>query len=137
MESVRIDKWLWAARFFKTRSMAAKAVSGGHVHLNGGRIKPARIVRKGDELRIRKGALTFVVTITAVADRRGPASAARLLYEESEQSIALREEAAERRRLVAMPAVKPDRRPDKRDRRKIREFIRTSSGGGKAHLLPR
>ena len=86
-EKVRIDKWLWAARFFKTRSMAAQAVSGGKVHLNGARIKPARIVQKGDELRIRRGEVEFVVIVQDIADRRGPAREAQLLYEETEASI--------------------------------------------------
>ncbi len=124
MEKVRIDKWLWAARFFKTRSLAAKAVSGGHVHLNGQRVKPSRTVLEGDALEIRKGALTFTITIVGLHDRRGPASAARLLYEESQESIAKREQVKEERRLITAPAGKPDRRPDKRDRRKIRQFLK-------------
>jgi len=121
---VRIDKWLWAARFFKTRSLAARAVSGGHVHLNGSRIKPARLVRVGDELVIRRGEVEFSIRILALADRRGPAKVARTLYEESEASIAAREAAREERRLIRAAAVRPAKRPDKRDRRRIREFLR-------------
>lgn len=124
MDTVRIDKWLWAARFFKTRSMASKAVSGGHVHLNGSRIKPSRTVQPGDELRIRKGELSFTVTVLALNDRRRSAPEARLLYEESEESKALREDMKAQRRLISNPAAKPDRRPDKRDRRKIRAFLK-------------
>lgn len=124
MEKVRIDKWLWAARFFKTRSLASKAVSGGHVHLNGQRVKAARVVQTGDQLEIRKGALTFAITILELRDRRGPASIAQQLYEESSDSITKREQVREERRLIRAPATKPDRRPDKRDRRKIREFLK-------------
>lgn len=124
VEKVRIDKWLWAARFFKTRSLASQAVSGGHVHLNGQRVKPARLVQEGDAMEIRKGVLTFSIIICGLHDKRGPASSARLLYEESEESIAKREEVKAQRRLITAPASNPGRRPDKRDRRKIREFIK-------------
>ena len=124
-ERVRIDKWLWAARFFKTRSMAAQAVSGGKVHCNGARIKPARIVQKGDELRIRRGEVEFVVIVQDIADRRGPAREAQLLYEETEASIRLREETREQKRLEAAGRMYgPVKRPDKRARRQIRSFTR-------------
>lgn len=123
-EKVRVDKWLWAARFFKTRSLASKAVSGGHVHLNGGRVKPSRTVHVGDRLQVRRGLEEFTVDILALSSRRGPATVARTLYEESEDSITLREEAREQRRLVRAPASRPEGRPGKRDRRKIREFLR-------------
>ena len=124
-EKVRVDKWLWAARFFKTRSMAAQAVSGGKVHLNGARIKPARIVQKGDELRIRRGEVEFVVIVQDIADRRGPAREAQLLYEETEASIRLREETREQKRLEAAGRMYgPVKRPDKRARRQIRSFTR-------------
>ncbi|WP_232362456.1 RNA-binding S4 domain-containing protein [Desulfogranum mediterraneum] len=124
MEKVRLDKWLWAARFFKTRSLAAKAVSGGHVHVNGQRVKPARLIQIGDSLEIRKGELSFSVEVLGLHDRRGPASQARLLYEESAASMARREELRAERRLITAAAARPDRRPDKRERRKIREFIK-------------
>jgi len=123
-EKVRIDKWLWAARFFKTRSLAARAVSGGHVHLNGNRVKPARPVQIGDELVIRRGEVEFTVQILALSDRRGPARIARTLYAESEESIAAREAAREERRLIRAAAPRPQGRPDKRDRRRIRKFLR-------------
>ena len=120
---VRIDKWLWAARFFKTRSLAGKAVSGGHVHVNGDRVKPARGVQIGDELRIRRGHIEFVVLVQGLSSRRGPAVEARELYEETEESIKNREISREQRKLINQPAAAPSRRPGKRDRRKIREFL--------------
>jgi len=123
-EKVRVDKWLWAARFFKTRSLASKAVNGGHVHLNGARIKPSRSVQVGDRLQIKRGVEEFTVDILALSSRRGPAAVARTLYEETEDSQGRRETAREQRRLVKAPASRPEGRPDKRDRRKIREFLR-------------
>ena len=124
-EKVRIDKWLWAARFFKTRSMAAQAVSGGKVHLNGARIKPARIVQTGDELHIRRGEVEFVVIVQGISNKRRPASEAQLLYEETEASIQIREETSEQKRLEAKGRMYgPMKRPDKRARRKIRSFTR-------------
>jgi ribosome-associated heat shock protein Hsp15 len=92
VNNVRLDKWLWAARFFKTRSMATQAVAGGKVHLNGARIKPARTVQPGDELRIRRGEQEFFVIVLAVLDKRRPAKEAQLLYEETEESILQRQE---------------------------------------------
>ncbi len=123
-EKIRVDKWLWAARFFKTRSLASKAVSGGHVHLNSSRIKPSRPVSVGDRLQIRRGLEEFTVEVLALSGRRGPAAVARTLYEESEQSVTQRQAAREERRLIRAPASRPQGRPDKRDRRKIREFLR-------------
>lgn len=126
-KKVRIDKWLWAARFFKTRALASQAVVGGRVHLNGERVKPARAIKPDDELRITKGHDEFVVIVSALHDRRGPASLARTLYDETEASIEARQNAREQRRLMATigPAL-PERRPGKRDRRLIRKFIRNS-----------
>ena len=124
-EKVRIDKWLWAARFFKTRSMAAQAVSGGKVHVNGTRIKPARMVQSGDELRIRRGELEFIVIVQGVSDKRRPAKEAQLLYEETESSLLQRQEIRERKRLEAANRMYgPMKRPDKRSRRQIRSFTR-------------
>ncbi len=126
-EKIRIDKWLWAARFFKTRSMASKAVSGGHVHLNSGRVKPARAVAVGDELRIVRGETVFVVVIQALSGKRGPATVARTLYEENAESVANREMKGEERRMLRMSrSVPPPKRPGKRDRRLIRNFIKKS-----------
>ncbi len=123
-ERIRVDKWLWAARFYKTRSLAAKAVSGGHVHLNGSRVKPARPVQTGDSLVVRRGEQEFTVVVLAISGKRGPATVARTLYEETQDSITAREAAREERRLVRSPALRPQGRPDKRDRRKIRKFLR-------------
>jgi ribosome-associated heat shock protein Hsp15 len=125
MDKVRIDKWLWAARFFKTRSMAAQAVAGGKVHLNGARIKPARHVQLGDELRIRRGELEFVVIVSAILDKRRPAKEAQLLYEETEASILQRQHHKEKKRLEAADRMYGTvKRPDKRARRQIRSFTR-------------
>ncbi|MCK4839246.1 MAG: RNA-binding protein [Desulfobulbaceae bacterium] len=124
-KKVRIDKWLWAARFFKTRAVASQAVVGGHVHLNGERVKPARSIKPGDELRITRGNDEFVVIVVGLHDRRGPASLARTLYDETESSLEARQLASEQRRLMAASRpVDPVRRPGKRDRRLIRKFIR-------------
>jgi ribosome-associated heat shock protein Hsp15 len=114
---MRIDKWLWAARFFKTRSIASAAVDGGHVELNGERAKPSKNVRIGDELRIRMNQNTFVVQVRGLSERRGPASEAQQLYEESAASKAERERLAEQRRLAPAPAYEEGGRPTKRDRR--------------------
>jgi len=123
-EKIRIDKWLWAARFFKTRSLAAKAVSGGHVHLNGSRVKAARPVHLNDIVFIRRGQEEFTVVLLKLSGKRGPATVARTLYEETEASINAREVAREERRLIRSPAARPQGRPDKRNRRKIRKFLR-------------
>ena len=124
-DRVRIDKWLWAARFFKTRSMAAQAVTGGKVHVNGARIKPARMVQPGEELRIRRGELEFIVIVQAVSDKRRPAKEAQLLYVETEESIKQRENTREQKRLESADRMYgPMKRPDKRERRKIRKFTR-------------
>ena len=123
-DKVRIDKWLWAARFFKTRSLAARAVTGGHVHVNDSRVKAARPVQPGDRVHIRRGEEEFTVTVQALSGKRGPAKVAATLYEETEESIAAREAAREERRLVRARAPRPDRRPDKRERRRIRKFLR-------------
>lgn len=125
-KKVRIDKWLWAARFFKTRAVASQAVVGGHVHINGERVKPSRPVRSGDELRIIRGNDEFVVTVVALHDRRGPASLAQTLYDETTASVQARQKAHEQRKLMAaIRPVDPIRRPGKRDRRLIRRFIRS------------
>ena len=123
-ERVRIDKWLWAARFFKTRSMASQAVAGGHVHVNGLRQKPSRLIGCGDELRIRRGEHEFVVIVQAVSSKRGPASTARLLYEETEESIMAREKVRQQKKLVRFEQFPPLKKPNKRDRRLIRNFTR-------------
>jgi len=121
---VRIDKWLWAARFFKTRSLAAQAVSGGKVQLNGQRVKPARTVKPGDELEIHKSGLEYQVHIVGVSERRGPAVVAQTLYQESEQSVRRREALREQHRLAGASAPHPQHRPDKKARRQLRDMKR-------------
>lgn len=121
---VRIDKWLWAARFFKTRSLASKAVSGGKVHLNGQRVKAAKTVTLDDTIHIRKNQIEFVLTVLGISSKRGPATVARTLYEESEDSITKREQERQERSLFYASQQMPAKRPGKKDRRKIREFIR-------------
>jgi len=118
MERVRIDKWLWAARFFKTRSAATDAVTGGHVHVDGERVKPARDVKLGDRLEIRRGQTRFTVKVTGLADRRGPASAAVELYEEDPESILARQKQRDERRLAKPLGADLSERPTKRDRRR-------------------
>ena len=121
---LRIDKWLWAARFFKTRSLAAQAVDGGKVHCNGDRVKPARVLRVGDQLRIRQGPFELSVTVLKLSERRGPASEAVLLYEESPESLAAR--AVLKEQLRADPVFESKGRPTKRDRRHITRFTEGS-----------
>lgn len=124
MEMVRIDKWLWAARWYKTRSLASQAVTGGHVSVNGIRVKPSREVRVGDQLVLRLNQLEYTVLILALSDKRGPAPAARTLYAETEASMAKREQQQEERKVLRQLAGQPDHRPDKRERRKIRQFLK-------------
>ncbi len=116
---MRIDKWLWAARFFKTRSLAAQAVDSGKVHWNGERCKPAREIRVGDNLRVRVGETEWQVAVRVLSDRRGPASVAQTLYEETSGSKARREEQAAMRKLTKEPARDIKGRPTKRDRRQL------------------
>lgn len=123
-KQVRVDKWLWAARFFKTRSLASKAAAGGKIFLNGRRCKPSKGIVPGDELNIHKGQVSFVIIVTALSSRRGPAVVARELYEETAGSIKNREEQRVERSLFYAGQSMPAKRPGKRDRRKIKEFIR-------------
>jgi len=120
-EDVRLDKWLWAARFFKTRSLATEAINGGKVHVNGVRGKPSRKVQVGDQLEITRGIDEFHVTVTGLADKRGSASIAQGLYEESQESIKKRTEESALRRLLNNNTA-PAGRPTKRDRREIRKM---------------
>lgn len=119
---LRIDKWLWAARFYKTRSLAARAVEGGRVKLNGERAKPGKGVRPGDRIEVRSGELLWAVEVRAVALKRGPAAEAALLYFEPEESRSVREHMILMRRAGPHPAHHASGRPTKRDRRMIRRF---------------
>jgi ribosome-associated heat shock protein Hsp15 len=117
---VRIDKWLWAARFFKTRSLASDAVTGGKVLVGGERVKPAKLLQAGDEVRIRLGAFEHIVLVRQVSERRGPATIAATLYEETEASRSAREKLAEQLRMAPGGFVFEDKgRPTKRDRREL------------------
>jgi ribosome-associated heat shock protein Hsp15 len=121
-EGVRIDKWLWASRLLKTRSLAAEAVKGGRVEVNGGRVKPSREVGPGDELEVTIGQVRRTVIVRGVAERRGPAKDAVLLYEETPESVAARELQRERARLASPPpGAVLGARPTKRDRRRLDE----------------
>ncbi len=121
-EPVRLDKWLWAARFFKTRSLAAKAMDGGKVRLNGEGAKPSRVLKVGDELAIRVGELEWVVEVKALSRQRGPAAQAALLYAEREDSRERRLAAMALRRAQPHPAALVKGRPTKKDRRLIHRF---------------
>jgi ribosome-associated heat shock protein Hsp15 len=118
-DSVRIDKWLWAARFFKTRTLAAHAVDGGKVRVNAERVKPARTVRIGDLIDIDNGATLWQVTVRGIADARGSAAVAQALYAETEQSVIKRQLTADRNRFFREPGAALKGRPTKRDRRQI------------------
>ena len=120
MDSLRIDKWLWAARFYKTRSLACDEVTKHRVQINGQDVKPAREVKVGDTLTVRQGNITKTVQVKGISAARGPAPVAQLLYEETPESIALRAKLAEQNRMAAEPAHSIEHgRPTKRDRRQI------------------
>lgn len=121
-DPLRIDKWLWAARFYKTRSIAAHAVSGGKVQLNGARVKPSRTVRVGDRLEVNRNGLTWQVEVLVLSARRGPASVAQTLYRESEESIRKREAVTEQFRLASASTPRPEGKPDKKSRRQLRSL---------------
>jgi len=115
---------LWAARFFKTRGLASEAVKAGHIELNGIRTKPAKMVQVGDVLQVKRGLDIYVITLQGLAEKRGSASLAQALYQESEQSMQAREKLNEQRKLLAASAPAPDKRPDKKARRQIIRFQR-------------
>jgi ribosome-associated heat shock protein Hsp15 len=119
MQQVRIDKWLWAARFFKTRGAATEAVVGGRVHLNGERVKPSKGVRAGDTVELQIGQVQWTVVVTGVSAKRGPASVAAMLYHEKPESVAARERGAAERRLARPPGADLGVRPTKQARRRI------------------
>jgi ribosome-associated heat shock protein Hsp15 len=118
-DRTRIDKWLWAARFYKTRSLAAEAVAGGKVQVNGERVKRAKPLQVNDEIRIRQGPYEYLLIVRALSDRRGPASQAAALYEEKSESRAAREALALQLKSLHSAFVLERGRPTKRDRREI------------------
>jgi len=122
MDSVRIDKWLWAARFFKTRALASKACDLGRIHCNGIQAKPAREVHAGDKLQIRNEGGEFQVDVLLLSEMRGPAAVAQTLYRETEASREARMKLAEERKAMQQYAPLPEKRPSKRDRRRIIQF---------------
>lgn len=123
-DRVRVDKWLWAARFFKTRSLASEAVDGGKVEVNGDRAKPAKLIKPGDRLRVRLGPYEHVLIVQALAERRGPASVAQSLYEETTESKEARERLATQLKLAPATFVYEEKgRPTKKDRRDLANFI--------------
>ncbi len=118
----RLDKWLWCARFFKTRSLATSAVSGGKVHVNGARVKPAHELRIGDQLEITRGHERYVVVVRELSSKRGSALIAQRLYEETAVSRETRAQHAKLRKLAALASPAPAKRPDKKSRRLIHRF---------------
>lgn len=131
MDKLRLDKWLWAARFYKTRTLAVDEIGKGRVQVNGQDAKPAREVRTGDLVALRQGPVQRTVLVRALSAVRGPAPVAQLLYEETPESVAARERAAEQRRLAPEPALSLlQGRPTKRDRRSIEEHARGTQPWG-------
>jgi len=123
-ESVRVDKWLWAARFFKTRALAREAIKGGKVQIGGSRVKPGRSLKEGDRLNIRRGEDEYEIVVRDLGDRRVSATLAREKYLEDPHSKARRESAADQRRIEHQAKADRQRRPDKRQRRRIIEFTK-------------
>jgi ribosome-associated heat shock protein Hsp15 len=124
MDSVRIDKWLWAARFFKTRSLATDAVDGGKVEINGEHAKPSKNVKPGDTVRLRLGPFEHILVVKALGERRGPASVAQSLYEETPESKAARDKLSAQLKMAPAAFVYEDKgRPTKKDRRDLAAFI--------------
>jgi len=122
MDSIRIDKWLWTARFFKTRSLATEVVNGGKTHLNGQRVKAGRLVKPGDVLSIQKENESYEVTVLLINKTRRPAKEARLMYEESEDSRLNREKEQSIKKLASATRPVPQRKPGKREREQLRRF---------------
>ncbi len=121
-DAVRLDKWLWAARFYKTRALAGAAVGGGKVHLDGQRVKPSHRVKPGERYQIQRGHERLEIVVTGLSGRRGPAPEAAALYRETDASVARRERESEQRRLAALSRPRAASRPDKKQRRQIRRF---------------
>jgi ribosome-associated heat shock protein Hsp15 len=120
MDKLRIDKWLWAARFYKTRSLAVDEIDKGRVHINDQEVKPSREVKAGDTVALRQGADIRTLVVRGISSQRGPAPVAQQLYEETQESLALKAQAAERRHLTPEPASSLEHgRPTKRDRRSL------------------
>ena len=121
-EAVRLDKWLWAARFYKTRAFAREMIDGGKVHYNGQRSKPSKLVETGALITLRQGNDQRTVIVREISEQRRPASEAAALYEETAESIARRESIALARKMNALSMPNPERRPDKKERRDLMKF---------------
>ena len=132
MERVRVDKWLWAARFFKTRSAATQAVLGGRIHVDGKRVKPSKELTVGDTVELTIRALKRTVQVTGLSDKRGPAALAATLYTETAESIRAHEQQTLERRLAKPPGADLGARPTKRDRRRLQALRRSSRRQGSA-----
>ena len=124
MDSIRLDKWLWAARFFKTRPLATEAVNGGKVHLNGHRVKAGRMVHAGDALQIQRGPVLYEVVVKGINRQRRPASEMDQLYEETQASMEARQQLAELRKMAAGTRTAPATKPGKHERKHIVRFKR-------------
>ncbi len=120
-KKIRIDKWLWAARFFKTRSLAADVVNGGKVHVNGKRVKSSRPIQIGDQLEITRGQYQTIVVVEALSEKRGPTTEAQKLYQETQDSIEARELKTQQRKLLDAGMPRTQGKPDKHQRRQIRK----------------
>lgn len=128
MDEVRLDKWLWAARFYKTRSLAVEEIGKGRVEVNGQAAKPARSLKPGDTVELRREGVVRTVTVVALSEIRGPAPVAQQLYQETADSVARREQQAQARRFAAEPSQAIEQgRPTKRDRRKLADWNRWSA----------
>ncbi|MGB7212244.1 MAG: S4 domain-containing protein [Gemmatimonadales bacterium] len=128
-ERVRLDKWLWAARFYKTRALAAEAIDGGKVQVHGDRAKRAKLLALGDDVRIRQGPYEFRLTVRGLSERRGPAAVAVTLYEEDAAGRAAREHLAAQLAAAPPPFPVEKGRPTKKDRRELERFRRSTEGG--------
>jgi len=122
LTELRLDKWLWAARFFKTRAVAVEAINGGKVHLNNTRVKPSRLVHIGDQINVTRGVDRYHCLIEGLNDKRRPAKEAQLLYLESEESIQKREDEQAMRKIQNASIARPDKKPNKKQRRRIIQF---------------
>ncbi len=122
LNSARLDKWLWASRFFKTRKNAVEAISGGKVHLNGARTKPSRNVHIGDELEITRENYRYHVEVIGLNDKRRPAKEAQLLYQESDESVKAREDEREMRKMNSAGVQQLDKKPNKKERREMNKW---------------
>jgi ribosome-associated heat shock protein Hsp15 len=128
-DAIRLDKWLWAARFFKTRQLAIAAINGGKIHVDGQRVKPSRVIRPGSRLEIHKDSLSWEIEVLAINTQRRPAAEAALLYAESEASRLKRQERVRERRELGAVVLDSKGRPTKRDRRQIQRFTEHDDSG--------